>query len=75
MSPLVVLGMRKVLLAVGAMGGRASNAWRSVLDDLIDGGLCSPHLRIPAANDGVRDHIRSAVPLRHKHVFDIHVLA
>lgn len=31
-SLLVVLGVRKVLLAVKAMGGESSDAWRSVLD-------------------------------------------
>jgi hypothetical protein len=33
-----------MLLAVKAMGGENSDAWRSVLDDLIGRGLCRPDL-------------------------------
>jgi len=35
---------RKVLLAVKAMGGESSDAWRSVLDDLIGRGALPPDL-------------------------------
>jgi Transposase, Mutator family len=45
-SLLVVIGVRtdgqKVLLAVKSMGGESSEAWRSVLDDLISRGLRRP---------------------------------
>src|SRR5258705_1455108 len=46
MSPLVVIGVRedgqKVLLAIKSMGGESSEAWRTVLDDLIKRGLRRP---------------------------------
>src|SRR3982751_810775 len=45
-SLLVVIGVRedgqKVLLAVKNMGGESAEAWRAVLDDLIDRGLRRP---------------------------------
>ena len=45
-SLLVVIGVRedgqKVLLAVKNMGGESAEAWRSVLDDLIERGLRRP---------------------------------
>src|SRR5207237_4962191 len=45
-SLLVVIGVRedgqKVLLAVKHMGGESAEAWRSVLDDLIERGLRRP---------------------------------
>jgi hypothetical protein len=78
-------GWSEGLLAVKAMGGESSDAWRSVLDDLIGRGLCRPHFpdRCPARWP-VRDRIRGAklgrqrrhqaVPLHDKHVFDMHVL-
>src|SRR5438477_3770079 len=46
MSLLVVMGVRedgqKVLLAIKSMGGESSEAWRTVLDDLIKRGLRRP---------------------------------
>jgi len=49
-SLLVVIGVRqdgqKVLLAVKAMGGESTEAWRSVLDDLIGRGLRRPEFLI-----------------------------
>jgi hypothetical protein len=49
--PILQTDGRKVLLAVKAMRGARSDAWRSVLDDLISRGLCRPDLpdREPAA--------------------------
>jgi putative transposase len=45
-SLLVVLGIRedgqKVLLAIKSMGGESTEAWRTVLDDLIKRGLRRP---------------------------------
>ena len=47
---LVVLGVRqdgqKVLLAVKNMGGETSQAWRTVLDDLVKRGLRQPEFLI-----------------------------
>src|SRR5207249_7200155 len=49
-SLLVVIGVRedgqKVLLAVKNMGGESTEAWRTVLDDLIKRGLRRPELLI-----------------------------
>ncbi len=49
-SLLVVIGVRedgqKVLLAVKTMGGETTEAWRAVLDDLVDRGLRRPHFLI-----------------------------
>jgi putative transposase len=49
-SLLVVIGVRadgkKVLLAVKAMGGESTEAWRAVLDDLIGRGLRRPEFLI-----------------------------
>jgi hypothetical protein len=49
---LVVLGVRqdgqKVLLAVKNMGGETSQAWRTVLDDLVKRGLRQPEFLIVA---------------------------
>jgi putative transposase len=49
-SLLVVIGVRadgqKVLLAVKSMGGESTEAWRTVLDDLIRRGLRRPELLI-----------------------------
>ena len=51
-SLLVVIGVRadgqKVLLAVKAMGGESTEAWRTVLDDLIRRGLRRPERRSPS---------------------------
>ena len=49
-SLLVVIGVRtdgqKVLLAIKSMGGESTEAWRSVLDDLIKRGLRRPQFLI-----------------------------
>jgi putative transposase len=49
-SLLVVIGVRedgqKVLLAIKSMGGESTEAWRTVLDDLIQRGLRSPEFLI-----------------------------
>src|SRR5580658_3499274 len=49
-SLLVVLGVRadgqKVLLAIKSMGGESAEAWRTVLDDLINRGLRRPEFLI-----------------------------
>jgi putative transposase len=49
-SLLVVLGVRddgqKVLLAIKSRGGESSEAWRTVLDDLINRGLRRPEFLI-----------------------------
>src|SRR5258707_12526211 len=49
-SLLVVIGVRtngqKVLLAIKQMGGESTEAWRTVLDDLIKRGLRPPELLI-----------------------------
>jgi transposase-like protein len=49
-SLLVVLGVRedgqKVLLAIKSMGGESAEAWRTVLDDLIQRGLRRPEFLI-----------------------------
>jgi putative transposase len=56
-SLLVVLGVRedgqKVLLAVKNMGGETTEAWRSVLDDLIRRGLRRPELLIVDGGAGL----------------------
>jgi putative transposase len=56
-SLLVVLGIRedgqKVLLAVKQMGGETTEAWRSVLDDLIKRGLRKPELLIVDGGSGL----------------------
>ncbi len=49
-SLLVVLGVRedgqKVLLAIKSMGGESTEAWRTVLDDIIKRGLRRPEFLI-----------------------------
>ena len=56
-SLLVVLGVRedgqKVLLAVKNMGGETTEAWRSVLDDLVRRGLRRPELLIVDGGAGL----------------------
>jgi len=56
-SLLVVLGVRadgqKVLLAVKNMGGETTEAWRSVLDDLVRRGLRKPELLIVDGGAGL----------------------
>ena len=57
-SLLVVLGVRqdgqKVLLAIKQMGGESTEAWRTVLDDLIKRGLRCPELLIVDGGRGLR---------------------
>ena len=54
---LVVLGVRqdgqKVLLAIKQMGGESSEAWRTVLDDVIKRGLRRPELLIIDGGTGL----------------------
>ena len=56
-SLLVVLGVRadgqKVLLAVKNMGGETTEAWRTVLDDLVRRGLRKPELLIVDGGAGL----------------------
>src|SRR5256885_5178158 len=56
-SHLVVLGVRedgqKVLLAVKNMGGETSEAWRTVLDDLVKRGLRRPEFLIVDGGTGL----------------------
>jgi putative transposase len=60
-SLLVVIGVRadgqKVLLAIKAMGGESSEAWRRVLDDLIGRGLRRPELLIVDGGQGLEKAI------------------
>ena len=60
-SLLVVIGMRadgqKVLLAVKAMGGESTDAWRAVLDDLIRRGLRQPGFLIVDGAPGLENAI------------------
>jgi putative transposase len=60
-SLLVVIGVRadgqKVLLAVKSMGGESSEAWRSVVDDLIGRGLRCPELLIVDGGQGLEKAI------------------
>jgi putative transposase len=77
-SLLVVIGVRadgqKVLLAVKAMGGESSEAWRAVLDDLIGRGLRRPEFLIVDGGKGLETAIAAVwdgVPVQrctvHKH--------
>src|SRR6202521_3089425 len=77
-SLLVVLGVRqdgqKVLLAIKNMGGESTEAWRAVLDDLIQRGLRRPELLIVAGAPGLENAIAAVwngVPVQrctvHKH--------
>src|SRR6266536_2979846 len=77
-SRVVVIGVRtdgqKVLLAVKSMGGESSEAWRSVLDDLISRGLRRPELLIVDGGQGLERAIAAVwdgVPVQrctvHKH--------
>jgi transposase-like protein len=58
-SLLVVIGVRqdgqKVLLAVKAMGGESTEAWRAVLDDLIRRGLRRPEFLIVDGAPGLEN--------------------
>jgi transposase-like protein len=77
-SLLVVLGVRadgqKVLLAIKSMGGESTEAWRSVLEDLIRRGLRRPEFLIVDGAGGLDSAIASVwdgVPVQrctvHKH--------
>ena len=77
-SLLVVLGVgadgQKVLLAIKSMGGESTDAWRAVLDDLIQRGLRRPELLIVDGAPGLEAAIAAAwdgVPVQrctvHKH--------
>jgi putative transposase len=77
-SLLVVIGVRadgqKVLLAIKSMGGESSEAWRTVLDDLIERGLKRPKFLIVDGAPGLEKAIAAVwdgVPVQrctvHKH--------
>ena len=77
-SLLVVLGVRadgqKVLLAIRQMGGESTEAWRTVLDDLVKRGLRRPELLIVDGGTGLESAITAVwdgVPVQrctvHKH--------
>ncbi len=77
-SLLVVIGVRtdgqKVLLAIESMGGESNEAWRSVLDDLIERGLRRPEFLIVDGAAGLDKAIAAVwdgVPVQrctvHKH--------
>src|SRR6201994_1148809 len=77
-SLLVVLGVRgdgqKVLLAIKSMGGESSEAWRTVLDDLINRGFRRPEVLIVDGAPGLNKAIAAVwdgVPVQrctvHKH--------
>jgi transposase-like protein len=78
MSLLVVMGVRedgqKVLLAIKSMGGESSEAWRTVLDDLIKRGLRRPEYLLVDGAPGLDKAIAAVwegVPVQrctvHKH--------
>src|ERR1700676_5601970 len=77
-SLLVVLGVRqdgqKVLLAIKQMGGESTEAWRTVLDDLVKRGLKTPELVIVDGAPGLEKALAalwSGIPVQrctvHKH--------
>jgi transposase-like protein len=77
-SLLVVLGVRadgqKVLLAIKSMGGESTEAWRSVLDDLVKRGLRRPEFLLVDGAPGLEKAIAAVwdgVPVQrctvHKH--------
>jgi putative transposase len=77
-SLLVVIGVRedgqKVLLALKNMGGETTEAWRGVLDDLVDRGLRRPAFLIVDGAPGLEKAIAAVwdgVPVQrctvHKH--------
>ena len=77
-SLLVVLGVRadgqKVLLAVKNMGGESTEAWRAVLDDLVERGLRRPEFLIVDGAPGLEKALAAVwdgVPVQrctvHKH--------
>ena len=77
-SLLVVIGVRqdgqKMLLAIKSMGGESTEAWRTVLDDLIKRGLRRPEFLIVDGAPGLENAIAAVwhgVPVQrctvHKH--------
>jgi putative transposase len=60
-SLLVVIGVRedgqKILLAIKSMGGESTEAWRAVLDDLIQRGLRRPEFLIVDGAPGLENAI------------------
>src|ERR1700710_319246 len=77
-SLLVVIGVRedgqKVLLAIKSMGGESTEAWRAVLDDLIQRGLRPPKFLLVDGAPGLDNAIAAVwdgVPIQrctvHKH--------
>jgi putative transposase len=77
-SLLVIIGVRadgqKILLAIKAMGGESTDAWRAVLDDLIRRGLRRPEFLIVDGAPGLENAIAAVwdgVPAQrctvHKH--------
>jgi transposase-like protein len=77
-SLLVVIGVRadgqKVLLAIKSMGGESTEAWRAVLDDLIQRGLRRPEFLMVDGAPGLENAIAAVwdgVPVQrctvHKH--------
>ena len=77
-SLLVVIGVRadgqKVLLAIKSMGGESTEAWRTVLDDLIRRGLRRPEFLIVDGAPGLENAIAAVwngIPVQrctvHKH--------
>ena len=70
-SLLVVIGVRadgqKVLLAINSMGGESTEAWRSVLDDLIKRGRRRPQFLIVDGAPGLEKALAAVwegVPLQ-----------
>ena len=77
-SLLVVIGVRadgqKMLIAIKSMGGESTEAWRAVLDDLIQRGLRRPEFLIIDGASGLENAIAAVwdgVPVQrctvHKH--------
>jgi transposase-like protein len=64
-SLLVVIGVRedgqKVLLAIKQMGGESTEAWRTVLDDLVRRGLRRPELLIVDGGAGLESAIAAVL--------------
>ena len=79
-SLLVIIGVRadgrKILLAIKAMGGESTDAWRAVLDDLIRRGLRRPEFLIVDGAPGLENAIaavwdgcrRSAAVHKHRNL-------
>ena len=63
-SSLLVLGVRadgqKVLLAIKSMGGESAEAWRTVLDDLVERGLRRPEFLIVDGDQGSTRPLQSS---------------